>query len=331
MRTETADQAFTRLSNVFANVVEEFVEPGQPYALTDFPAYRNVGDSAIWLGQLAFFDRYVGRPASFVCGCKDDPKEILDHVPDGPVFIQGGGNFGDIWVNHQKFRIRAWETLKGRPVIQLPQSIHFKDQKAADATARAIAAHGQVTLIVRDHVSYEFAQKTFDCDVRLSPDAAVNLHRLPAPDPTVPVISCLRDDRESVWQQARGYLESQGEVTDWQELNVWTLSDRVRIKLWGGSTLTRNAALRHREAMYRRQAHMRVTEGIRMMSPGKLIVTDRLHVHLISALIRRPHLVLDNSYGKIARHMEAWGNFDLGEKISDLDQLKAAVVDRTTA
>ncbi|WP_299784474.1 polysaccharide pyruvyl transferase family protein [uncultured Roseobacter sp.] len=327
MTPDTLDAAgsFNRLSDVYRDAVSPFIEPDQPFALMDFPNHSNVGDSAIWVGEMAFFDAYVRRPASFVNTYAEDPAEVAEYVPEGPVFIHGGGNFGDIWPQHQTFRLRAMEVLKGRPLVQLPQSVHFDNEKGRDETARAIAAHGQVTLLVRDQPSLEFAQAHFDCAVQMAPDAAVNIHHLPANDPVTDVISFMRGDRESVWGDAITYLESLGEITDWPAPDVWTLPDRIRQKLYAPFA---RPAMAHREAMYRRQAQMRVQAGVAHMAPARQIVSDRLHVHLIAALMRRPHVVLDNVYGKIGRHIEAWGDFGLARRVADVDTLRAVMSER---
>ena len=44
------------------------------------------------------------------------------------IFIHGGGNFGDLWPEHQQFREMILQRYPDRPVIQLPQSIHFQDK-----------------------------------------------------------------------------------------------------------------------------------------------------------------------------------------------------------
>jgi pyruvyl transferase EpsO len=320
MTHDIADQAFSELSNVYRDVIGPFVERGQDYALLDFPEYNNVGDSAIWMGQLAFFDRHVGQPASYVSGCKADVRNLPDHVPEGPVFIQGGGNFGDVWPDHQNFRLHVWEVLKGRPVIQLPQSIHFRDTPMREATARAIANHGQVTLIVRDKQSVEYVEKHFDCDVKLAPDGAVNMHHLDAAAPTTKLISFLRDDQEAAWPGAEALLKDQGPIVDWPKVEVRRLTDRALRK--GLSYINDGAEMRFRERMYRSEAQRRLWIGVRQMAPGRMIISDRLHVHLIASLIRRPHVVMDNMYGKIARHISAWSDFGLARPISDIDTLR---------
>jgi len=77
--------------------------------------------------------------------------------------------------------------------------------------------------------------------------------------------------------------------------------------------------------MYRSQARRRVMAGARQLAQGRQIVTDRLHMHLISSLLRRPHVVLDNSYGKISRYIDAFGQDDLTIRATSLAELKAAL------
>ena len=59
-----------------------------------------------------------------------------------------------------------------------------------------------------------------------------------------------------------------------------------------------------------------VAAGVELLQPGRLIVSDRLHAHILSSLMRRPHLMLDNSYGKIARYIACWGDDGLARPVS---------------
>src|SRR4051812_45812104 len=74
----------------------------EPIAIVDFPDIRNCGDSAIWLGEIAYFRARFGKTPSYVSTAEGFSAEGLEAaVPSGPIFIHGGGNFGDIWIGHQ--------------------------------------------------------------------------------------------------------------------------------------------------------------------------------------------------------------------------------------
>tara|TARA_A100001391_G_scaffold48774_4_gene29041 strand:- start:31021 stop:31677 length:657 start_codon:yes stop_codon:yes gene_type:complete len=71
----------------------QFIEPGERYALVDFPDHSNVDDSAIWLGELALLHEITGRFPSYVCSREDyDGDALKKSVPDGPIFSHGGSN-----------------------------------------------------------------------------------------------------------------------------------------------------------------------------------------------------------------------------------------------
>jgi exopolysaccharide biosynthesis predicted pyruvyltransferase EpsI len=61
-----------------------------------------------------------------------------------------------------------------------------------------------------------------------------------------------------------------------------------------------------RAASYQAAARARVLRGRRLLSSGRMVITDRLHAHFLSLLLAIPHAVLDNSYGKLGRFLEAW-------------------------
>jgi pyruvyl transferase EpsO len=53
-------------------------------------------------------------------------------------------------------------------------------------------------------------------------------------------------------------------------------------------------------------ARQRLGRGLHILSAGRVVITDRLHGHILSLLLSIPHVLLDNSYGKIASFYETW-------------------------
>jgi pyruvyl transferase EpsO len=297
--------------------LDEFVTGG-PLAIVDFPNIRNVGDSAIWLGEWAYLmSRKVARPA-YVSTMHDFSAEELDaRMPSGPIFIHGGGNFGDIWEAHQDFREKVLQRWPGRPVIQFPQSIHYKSQARAEKTARIIAQHRNFTLLVRDEESKHFAEKHFDCRVMLCPDMAVCIGALQGPqNPQLPVLAMLREDLEKAGTHDRSVLDGIP-VEDWIA-EPW-LPVRIAKAMGMAGAFATFDPMRVRLGRFNGAARQRFGRGIRQIGRARAIVTDRLHVHILSLLLGRPHAVLDNSYGKIARFMAAFsGGTDLSYRASSL-------------
>ncbi len=108
------------------------------------------------------------------------------------VFIQGGGNLGDIWVNEE--RVHRWiiQKFAHNKIVFMTQSIFFHNHESGmtelKKSREAYAQADDLTLLTRDRVSYEFAKKNFvKAKVALVPDAATYL------DGRVPETAMKRD------------------------------------------------------------------------------------------------------------------------------------------
>jgi exopolysaccharide biosynthesis predicted pyruvyltransferase EpsI len=279
-----------------------------PFCLLDFPDQPNVGDSAIWLGATAYFREHRGAAPGYVSSIAAFSETALRaSVPEGPIFIHGGGNFGDLWPRHQKFREHLLERFLDREIIQLPQSIRFEHPERVARAAHAIARHGRFRLLVRDQPSYEFATANFECEVRLCPDMAFFLGALERQGaPEVDVFYLMRTDKERSVEAPTGQPGYTSRMADWlTESRLSVLAHKLFGIVRGlrGGCLSR-IALRRRQ--YDAVAWARMARGCRLLSSGQVVITDRLHAHILSFLLGIPHAVLDNTYGKIGACLDAW-------------------------
>ena len=53
-------------------------------------------------------------------------------------------------------------------------------------------------------------------------------------------------------------------------------------------------------------AHTRVSHGLKLLSAGRCVITDMLHGFILSLLIGRPAVLLDNNYGKVNDYYSTW-------------------------
>ena len=278
-----------------------------PFALLDFPNHANVGDSAIWLGTTVYFRAHRGREPRYVSSIDSFSEAALRaSVPEGPIFVHGGGNLGDLWPRHQKFREHLLERFPDREIIQLPQSIHFDDARHAARAARAIARHGNFRLFVRDQLSYDFAAAHFDCEIALCPDMSLFIGALDRGAPKVDVFYLLRTDRERAVREEAGRAGYTSRVADWLVESRLPIETRKLLCVLREVRGGRWDRLALRAASYETAARARVLRGCRLLSSGRVVITDRLHAHLLSLLLGIPHAVLDNSYGKLGRFLDTW-------------------------
>lgn len=319
MALESHTALVAGLNDKVHDCLRDLVSHDEPVAILDFPDIRNCGDSAIWLGEMAYLHERYGKRPAYVSRIHDFSPEALERImPEGPIFVHGGGNFGDLWVAHQDFREHVIERFPGRRIIQFPQSIHYRSPERAELTARVIGRHRNFILLVRDEESKHFAEQHFDCEVRLCPDMAFCIGTLEPEAAEFPVLAMLRADQESALDGASRSAHSGIPVEDW--IRESKLSVRMSKALGAASAMLAGRMSELRLARLDAAAHNRVRRGTRQLSRGRAIVTDRLHVHICSLLLGRPHAVLDNSYGKVRRFMSAFsGGTDLAYLATSLD------------
>jgi exopolysaccharide biosynthesis predicted pyruvyltransferase EpsI len=280
------------------------------WALLDFPSHANVGDSAIWLGTLKLLGDRFGAPPSYVTRHKEFPVDLDRIQPQGPIFLQGGGNFGDMWDGYWQNRVSILSQFPHRRIVQMPQSIHFSDLngEALRITRNAIAEHPDFTLLVRDLESFEFARAQFDCPVYLCPDMAFGLlHLTSEMAPEVSLLALMREDRERRDDgTAAATLQDIASVTDWASSAKPPGRDRFIPNLVHALPVLGSWLMTRMEAAFRRQAWWHLRRGCGILGQGDVVVTDRLHGHIICCLMQKQHVVLDNSYGKVTRYIAAW-------------------------
>lgn len=284
-----------------------FIARLDTYALIDFPNYPNVGDSAIYLGQLECL-RALGAPRPrFICDFRTyDRAELARRIgPAGTILLTGGGSFGDLWPTAQDLREEIARAFPRNPIVQLPQTIHFEATGALQRARSALAGHSNFTLLVRDRRSLEIAGTEFRARAVLCPDVAFALGPLVRPRrPLHPAVWLLRTDKESAMASE---VPSPGPRVDWLD----EPPTRLRALSYALTEAVRRPALRRLarpllRGVYEPLARQRLRRGLHTLAAGRVVVTDRLHGHILSLLLDIPHVVLDNSYGKLSSFVDTW-------------------------
>jgi exopolysaccharide biosynthesis predicted pyruvyltransferase EpsI len=326
----TLDHSLDATSAALGACVTDSIRPlaagYQTYGLLDYPSHRNIGDSAIWLGEIAALKQVHGRLPGYVSHSRFDPREPARFLPGGLIYLHGGGNFGDIWPKHQLYREAVIAAHPDHRVIQLPQSLHFRKPEGIERTKRVIGAHRDFHLMVRDNESLAFSRQHFDCPVYLVPDCAFCIDMGPVPRRPQPagVLCLLRTDQESRPDAKAGStLFGDAVIADWAQfgegrsfLEKSVLGGLIAAGRVPGLGMV--AALR--EPALSRMAHDRVMLGLAQLDTAEVVVTDRLHGHILATLLNKPHVVIDNFYGKIANFIRAWGKDDVTLQARDFSE-----------
>jgi exopolysaccharide biosynthesis predicted pyruvyltransferase EpsI len=318
--------------NALLETLGRLIEPGTRCALVDFPKHANVGDSAIWLGERKLL-RDLGADLVYVCDLATFAEEDLKRLlPTGTILLHGGGNLGDLWPHHQRFREQVIATFPGHRIIQFPQSMHFGDRANLDRARKVLNRHPDLTLLLRDRRSLRAARAAFHVPSVLCPDSALALTGLPLPTRrSHHVLWLSRTDHERA-----DHIEppSRSTVfrTDWTAGEGgsagWAARmDTAKAAMTAAAAgLRRTATSRSVAALartYDQHAELHLHRGCRLLGSAQAVVTDRLHAHLLCLLLGQPHVLLDDRNGKVSGYARTWRH-DL-RPVPTVDQALGAV------
>jgi exopolysaccharide biosynthesis predicted pyruvyltransferase EpsI len=306
------NQSNLRLAETLASKLHEAIRGHKQCALLDFPDHGNVGDSAIWCGeivalkQLGIRVKYVSNVHSY------NSTALRKTMPTGVILIHGGGNYGSIWPESQNHRERVLSDFKDYPIVQLPQSIHFDNDDAVNRHQAIVGSHPDFTLMVRDLPSENFAKSRLAAHTILCPDSAFFLHEKIARKPaSVDIFVLARTDKEkAVTDLSAALATAKGSVrvSDWLD-EPMTFNRRLARSLWPRSMGRLSQIPGFFDLLqlsWNGCAWERIQRGCDLLSQGRVVITDRLHAHILCTMLGIPHVVLDNSYGKVGSFIEAW-------------------------
>lgn len=307
-----------RLEAAIDRALTPLIPRDRGLALIDFPNHGNVGDVLIWLGERRWL-RNRGYDVAYVADQRSySARTLRRRIGRGTVLIHGGGNLGDVWPQWQQFRERAIAELGDQRIVQLPQTIRFSGDEAARAAAGVMDAHPDLHLLCRDHASLEFACERFAAAAALCPDMAFALGPLARPvQPDLDLLVLSRTDAERTAAALDAGGAARALVTDWtvegpRDAGYSRVWERLQYQSWRfGRRLNRSTpqnmlALDALGLVYEWLARDRARFGRHLLSRGRVVVTDRLHGHVLALLLGIPNVVLDTGYGKISRFVEAW-------------------------
>ncbi len=316
------------------SILDQVIPDDAHIILLDYPNNTNVGDSLIWLGEIAYLQSRNLIPA-YVCDVKNYDAKILRNIihSKSVILMHGGGNFGTVWTEIHNFRLQVLSDFPHIPIVQLPQTLHFDDALKTKEMAEVIEKQGNFTLLARSKPSYEFARGHFSAKTHLCPDmaffiGAIENHNKPVVDRFV----LARTDHESsntFLEQVKGMSHQQSlDIADWLTPS-WQERFLHRIEIhsrWIRAFIDKhNIWLFY---LWNLLSRYRLKRGVGLLARGHIVITDRLHAHILSVLLNIPHVIVDNNYGKIGNFHRTWTSNHVKTKfISDIRHLDIAIIE----
>lgn len=289
------------------------------YVYFDLPYYNNLGDTLIWEGTKCFL-----KTLPYKCLYSTDIYFYVERSlsKDIIILLQGGGNFGDLYREHTDFRKKIIETYPENRIIILPQSVHYDNSLLIQEDAAFYALHKNVIICARDDYSYNFLKSNFRNTILLVPDMAffIDLSKYRIPQSKGKILYLRRFDKEFYKENQYRDIPKTAEVADWPTIQrnmiKYKLIDRafypVKFLFWMlGYKYKKQVEDFKRDKFYRRSY---VQIGVNFISRYSLVYTTRLHVMILSILLNKTVVLLENSTGKLGHFYLTW--------LTDLDNIR---------
>ena len=257
--------------------------------LIDTPTHGNLGDHAIALAQIQLLKsqniNYLEITANEIDGIEKACSEFLPKKYN--VLIHGGGFLGNLWpVEEYRFRniIKAFSKNK---IIVFPQTVTFdlvteEGRTFFEESKKLYSGHNNLTLFVREKKSFDFMKQYMpDVSTYLVPDI-VTLLKVPLKQhERCGILLCMRQDVEK-------NLSDSDMAKIENTLKVMCPNEKIEfvdtVMPYGISPESREKE---------------VFDMLNTMSKAKLVITDRLHGMVFSALTETPCIAFGNINGKV--------------------------------
>jgi pyruvyl transferase EpsO len=295
-----------RLRDRVANL-SRLIPQDRPLVYLDYPVHTNVGDLLIQLGTRRFFEQFNYNVMASRSAYDFDERLARRLGRDVTIVLHGGGNFGDLYDQHQAFRERVIQRFPHNRIVMLPQTIHYESAERLAASACIFNAHPDLHVCLRDRHSLATFQASFNNAAYLVPDMAHLLWRTldyyaPGPGDTGTLLF-LRTDIEATSPR----VSEGGEApVDWQSIirPFDQFLFRAQRKLHAKHHLVGGAL--PLGALWQRYSEHLTSRAIALLDGKGHVVTDRLHMALLGLLLRRRVTAIDNSYGKLSSYIDTW-------------------------
>ena len=289
----TSEEVINEAQRIHTNMFSTLIGHYKYAMLFNIATFENKGDPAITAGELILLQK-LGIDLVFHCEggrCKGRTLEQAKNISksysstDLVILMQGGGNLLSYTVPDMNRR-RVLETFQEFEILLFPQSIWPRaDDEHKTLYQKVYSSHPRLTFLYRDRDSYNIGKKLFPrARPFLMPDMAFQIGQVNRfLRPTHDIMWLQRVDSESpkyrIPNNTRGYDLI---VQDWLS---WK-TPKGSSKLEDSFLMTAN--------------------GMLFLQRGRVVVTDRLHGHILSTLCGIPHVVIDPVNHKTTSYMKTW-------------------------
>lgn len=282
------------------------------YIYVDLPYYENLGDTLIWEGTLNFM-KQIPFKCLYSTNFEYYERPTLDK--NVVIVLQGGGNWGDLWVVHHEFRKRVIMDFPENPIVVLPQSVFYQDKANLKKDVEFYNLYTNVTICVRDKKSYDILSDSLNNQIRLVPDMAFFVNTSNYKLKSVVnnrILFAKRNDKEIRDDTDLSIIPTNAEIHDWPTLEVFPKYHKKLEKICRffckiDELFSINTVSYVTDWYWKYIIRpYNVKTAIRFVDNYSVIYSTRLHISILAILLNKKLYVLDNNYFKTKNYFDTW-------------------------
>jgi len=257
------------------------------------PEHGNLGDHAIAFSEMKFLKyKFYQKKIVEISGnnYRINSCKIKKYItPSDVICITGGGFLGNLWINEEIIVRDIISSFNTNKIIIFPSTIHYNDQTIEERaelekSKMIYKNHNDLTIFLRDFNSIKTANELvgmhkknkiiFAPDMALYSDETKNFHKREG------VLICFREDKEKI-------------LDDNVLCNIISLlKDKAKDFKYSSTVVPYRISIRQRE----KELEKKYNE----FRSSELVITDRLHAMIFSAITSTPCIAFDNLSGKVS-------------------------------
>lgn len=243
--------------------------------------FGNIGDHHIAKSEIDILknkyrdSRIIEIPASKFYGVKPYLKSI---IKDNKIYLTGGGNMGSLYLLSENIRLDIIKAFPNNRIVFFPVTIFYNNKAKLEYAQSVINKKKNLDILCRENNSYQFAKKTFTCNIYLTPDIVMTSH-YPNEFKRNKVLLCLRSDKEK-------NLDNE----EIKKIESILKKEQLEFEYYD-TQLDHNISVKNRDKV--------IEDCINNFSSSELVITDRLHGMIFSLITNTPCIVYKNFNHKI--------------------------------
>ncbi len=272
------------------------------------PSHGNLGDHAIALSTLNLLTemkiKYIEITTAQLIRLKRHRK--LKVMNGHRIIVNGGGNLGTLWFDVEELFRGIINANPNSVIFCLPNTIFYENtdwgNKELENSKIIYNKHSSIQLYARENLSFKFMNGLYR-NVKLVPDMVLFMDKSQTQKDRNGCLICLRNDREKT-------------RTEEQEKKILATADNLfheHIK-YTDMCLTHGIPPEKREKA--------LEEKFDEFKSAQLVITDRLHGMIFSAITGTPCIVIDSKSPKVRGCYEWIHNLDYIRFADNVEQIE---------